>query len=92
LSSSFALTLNVIGKQLFHAIAERLPQAQKNNPVPKHVLSPMTTLAEVEALADEQRKAQGLPTLAEMNAQAAAQQQPVKPAMPKKQKVKYVRG
>ncbi|KAI8340917.1 signal recognition particle, SRP19 subunit [Chlamydoabsidia padenii] len=78
-------------KQLFHAIAERLPQVQKNE-VPKHVLSPMTTLAEVEALADEQRKAQGLPTLAEMNAQAAAQQQPVKPVMPKKQKVKYVRG
>ncbi|CAO3591744.1 unnamed protein product [Absidia cylindrospora] len=79
-------------KQLFHAIAERLPEARKNNEVPKHVISPMTTLAEVEALADEQRKAQGLPTLAEMNAQAAAQQQPVKPAAPKKQKVKYVRG
>ncbi|KAI8099361.1 signal recognition particle, SRP19 subunit [Halteromyces radiatus] len=79
-------------KQLFYAIAARLPEAQKNNEIPKHVISPMTSLAQVEALADEQRKAQGLPTLAEMNAQAAAQQQPVKPTMPKKQKIKYVRG
>ncbi|CAO3608365.1 unnamed protein product [Cunninghamella echinulata] len=79
-------------KQLFYAIAERLPQVQKTQDLPKGIVSPMTSLADVEALADEQRKAQGLPTLAEMNAQAAAQQQQMKPAAPKKQKVKYVRG
>ncbi|CAO3625250.1 unnamed protein product [Cunninghamella blakesleeana] len=79
-------------KQLFYAIAERVPNIQKTNELPKGIVAPTTSLAEVEALADEQRKAQGLPTLAEMNAQHAAQQQQYKPTVPKKQKVKYVRG
>jgi hypothetical protein len=80
-------------KQLFVAIANILPSVQKEGNVPKTIVSPMTTLAEVEALADEQRKAQGLPTLAEMQAQQAIQAPPVPPAgKPKKQKVKYVRG
>lgn len=80
-------------KQLFIAIAKRLPQIQKEGDVPKTIVSPMTTLAEIEALADEQRKAQGLPTLAEMQAQQAAQiPTPPVPTKPKKQKVKYVRG
>lgn len=79
-------------KQLYAAIAKILPQVQKEGDVPKTIVSPMTTLAEVEALADEQRKAQGLPTLAEMQAQQALQN-PAPPTLtkPKKQKVKYVR-
>lgn len=81
-------------KELFAAIAKILPQVQKEGDVPKSIVSPMTTLTEIEALADEQRKAQGLPTLAEMQAQQAIQQ-PVAAAPPtkaKKQKVKYVRA
>lgn len=82
-------------KQLFIAIAKILPQCQKEGEVPKGIVSPLTTLAEVEALADEQRKAQGLPTLAEMQAQNTAQQQQQSPQAPtkqKKQKIRYVRG
>ncbi|KAL9556919.1 hypothetical protein MBANPS3_001630 [Mucor bainieri] len=78
-------------KELFVAIAKLMPQCQKEGDVPKSIVAPTTTLAEIEALADEQRKAQGLPTMAEMQAQQAAQQ-PQIPAKPKKQKVKYVRG
>jgi hypothetical protein len=80
-------------KQLFTAIAKLLPQIQKEGDVPKSIVSPTTTLAEIEALADEQRKAQGLPTMAEMQAQQALQAPaPPVPTKPKKQKVKYVRG
>lgn len=80
-------------KQLYAAIAKILPQVQKEGDVPKSIVSPTTTLAEVEALADEQRKAQGLPTLAEMQAQQAIQQPtPPPPTKAKKQKVKYVRA
>ncbi|ORX42370.1 signal recognition particle, SRP19 subunit [Hesseltinella vesiculosa] len=79
-------------KQLYNAIAARLPQVQKTNDIPKGIISPITPLAEVEALADEQRRAQGLPTLADMKAQAEAQQATAPRAVPKKQKVKYVRG
>lgn len=78
-------------KQLYVAIAKLLPQCQKEGDVPKGIHSPLTTLAEAEAYHDEQRKAQGLPTIAEMQAQQAAQQ-PQIPAKPKKQKVKYVRA
>lgn len=76
---------------MYVAIAKLLPQCQKEGEVPKGIVSPLTTLTEIEALADEQRKAQGLPTLAEMQAQQAAQQ-PQAPAKPKKQKIRYVRG
>jgi hypothetical protein len=90
--SNFFVNQSIITrKQLFVAIAKILPVCQKEADVPKSIVSPTTTLAEIEALADEQRKAQGLPTLAEMQAQSAAQQ-PQIPAKPKKQKVKYVRG
>jgi hypothetical protein len=57
------------------------------------MISPLTRLSEIEAMADEQRKAQGLPTLAEMQAaNQAANPQPQIPAKPKKQKIKYMRG
>ncbi|CEP10955.1 hypothetical protein [Parasitella parasitica] len=78
-------------KELFVAIAKLVPQCQKEGEVPKSIVAPTTTLAEIEALADEQRKAQGLPTMAEMQAQQTAQQ-PQIPSKPRKQKVKYVRG
>ncbi|KAI8638278.1 signal recognition particle, SRP19 subunit [Parasitella parasitica] len=78
-------------KELFVAIAKLLPQCQKEGEVPNSIVAPTTTLAEIEALADEQRKAQGLPTMAEMQAQQTAQQ-PQIPSKPRKQKVKYVRG
>ncbi|KAI9016385.1 signal recognition particle, SRP19 subunit [Phycomyces nitens] len=85
-------------KQLFKTIADRLPTIQKESKLPGNILSPLATLAQVEAIADDHRKAQGLPTLAEMNANNAAMMPP--PDMPgpstptkqKKQKVKYVRG
>lgn len=79
-------------KQLFVAIAKLLPEIQKEGDVPKSIVSPLTTLTEIEALADEQRRAQGLPTLSEMSAQQPAIAPPVTPTKPKKQKVKYVRG
>ncbi|KAF7730251.1 signal recognition particle subunit [Apophysomyces ossiformis] len=75
--------------QLYYQIAERLPAIQKESELPKNIVSPITSLAEVEAIADEHRKAQGLPTLAEMNASSS---QPAIPSKPRKQKVKYVRG
>ncbi|KAI7907259.1 signal recognition particle, SRP19 subunit [Cokeromyces recurvatus] len=91
-SSNFFINPNIITrKQLFIAIAKLIPICQKEGEVPKTIVSPLTTLAEIEALADEQRRAQGLPTLAEMQAQNAAQQ-PHIPAKPKKQKIKYVRA
>ncbi|KAI8069758.1 signal recognition particle, SRP19 subunit [Gilbertella persicaria] len=91
-SSNFFVNADITTrKQLFVAIAKILPECQKTGSVPKSIVGPMTTLAEIEALADEQRKAQGLPTLAEMQAQNAAQQ-PQIPAKPKKQKIRYVRG
>ncbi|KAI8366630.1 signal recognition particle, SRP19 subunit [Radiomyces spectabilis] len=76
-------------KDLFNAIAEKLPKVQKESELPKSILSPLARLSEVEAVVDEQRKAQGLPTLAEMNANMPS---PTIPAKPKKQKIKYVRG
>ncbi|KAI7860894.1 signal recognition particle, SRP19 subunit [Circinella umbellata] len=74
-------------KTLMREIARRLPKVQETNEKPKNMVTPMTSLAEVEAIVDEQRKAQGLPTLAEMQ----AKQQAMAPSIPKKQKVKYVR-
>ncbi|ORE06872.1 signal recognition particle, SRP19 subunit [Rhizopus microsporus var. microsporus] len=73
-------------KQLFLAIAEVLPAVQKESSLPKTITSPLTTLEDV----DEQRKAQGLPTLSEM--QANNPLVPQLPAKPKKQKIKYVRA
>ncbi|KAI8063179.1 signal recognition particle, SRP19 subunit [Gongronella butleri] len=92
--NSFYRNANITSrKELFYAIAARLPEVQKQQDIPKGIVSPMTSLAEVEALADEQRKAQGLPTLAELKAQDAAHQAAAQRNMPpKKQKVKYVRG
>ncbi|KAI8993407.1 signal recognition particle, SRP19 subunit [Pilobolus umbonatus] len=77
-------------KQLFAAIAQLLPAIQKETTVPKSIMSPLTTLTEIEAMADEQRRAQGLPPLSEM--QPSAPQTPPAPVKPKKQKIKYVRG
>lgn len=80
-------------KQLFIAISKLLPQVQKEGDVPKSIVTPLTTLTEIEALADEQRRAQGLPTLSEMQGQQQAIQSPAPaPAKAKKQKVKYVRA
>ncbi|KAG0164588.1 signal recognition particle subunit [Apophysomyces sp. BC1034] len=76
--------------QLYYLIAERMPAIQKESELPSNIVSPVTSLAEVEAIADEHRKAQGLPTLAEMN--ASSSQSPAIPSKPRKQKVKYVRG
>ncbi|KAI7866123.1 signal recognition particle, SRP19 subunit [Spinellus fusiger] len=53
-------------KQLYIRIASQLPAIQKANAVPKEMISPLTTLAEIEAASDQERKARGLPTLAEM--------------------------
>ncbi|KAI8354560.1 signal recognition particle, SRP19 subunit [Choanephora cucurbitarum] len=90
--SNFFVNQEIITrKQLFAAIARLLPACQKEGDVPKSIVGPTTTLAEIEARADEERMAQGLPTLAEMQAQSAPQQ-PQVPAKPKKQKIKYVRG
>ncbi|KAG2189386.1 hypothetical protein INT44_004528 [Umbelopsis vinacea] len=50
-------------KQLIHAIAELLPKIQKENEIPKNIVSPMTTLREIEEIANEQRRAQGLPPI-----------------------------
>ncbi|KAG2234250.1 signal recognition particle, SRP19 subunit [Thamnidium elegans] len=92
-SANFFIHEDIITrKQLFITIAKLLPGIQKEGDVPKSIVSPLTTLAEIEALADEQRKAQGLPTLSEMTAQQQAIQPPAVPAKAKKQKVKYVRG
>ncbi|KAI9249661.1 signal recognition particle, SRP19 subunit [Phascolomyces articulosus] len=74
-------------KTLMREIAKRMPKVQETNEKPKNMVTPTTTLAEVEAIVDEQRKAQGLPTLAEMQAKQSA----MTPNIPKKQKVKYVR-
>ncbi|KAI8882873.1 signal recognition particle, SRP19 subunit [Backusella circina FSU 941] len=80
-------------KELFVEIAKILPECEKEGAPPNTMLSPLTTLSEIEALADEQRKAQGLPTLAELQAsQQAANPQPQIPAKQKKQKIKYMRG
>ncbi|KAI9319126.1 signal recognition particle, SRP19 subunit [Dichotomocladium elegans] len=76
-------------KQLFYALAQRLPELQKTHKKPGNIVGPTTSLAEVEAIVDEQRRAQGLPTLAEMQAQNPMANMPAKP---KKQKVKYIRG
>jgi hypothetical protein len=79
-------------KQLFVAISKLLPAVQKEGDVPKSIVTPLTTLTEIEALADEQRKAQGLPTLSEMQGPQQAIQPPPAPVKAKKQKVKYVRA
>ncbi|KAJ2962926.1 hypothetical protein NQZ79_g1963 [Umbelopsis isabellina] len=50
-------------KQLILAIADALPEIQKQNEIPKHIVSPLTSLKEIEELANEQRKAQGLPPI-----------------------------
>lgn len=73
-------------KQLFIAIAELMPIVQKESSVPSTYASPLMTLEEV----DEQRKAQGLPALSDM--QFNNPLAPQIPAKPKKQKVKYVRA
>ncbi|KAG1440893.1 hypothetical protein G6F56_011727 [Rhizopus delemar] len=83
-------------KQLYAAIAEIMPIVQKESSVPNTYASPLITLEEV----DEQRKAQGLPALSDMQfnnplapgggAPGGAPQTP--PAKPKKQKIKYVRA
>jgi hypothetical protein len=57
------LTQHAIGKQLIHAIAELMPKIQKENEIPKNIVSPMTTLREIEEIANEQRRAQGLPPI-----------------------------
>jgi hypothetical protein len=55
--------VSFLGKQLIHAIAEVMPEIQKENEIPKHIVSPMTSLKEIEELANEQRRAQGLPPI-----------------------------
>ena len=84
---SFIMLLLLLGKTLMREIAKRLPKVQETNEKPKNMVTPTTSLAEVEAIVDEQRKAQGLPTLAEMQ----TKQQTMAPSIPKKQKVKFVR-
>lgn len=71
---------------MFIAIAELMPIVQKESSVPSTYASPLMTLEEV----DEQRKAQGLPALSDM--QFNNPLAPQIPAKPKKQKVKYVRA
>ncbi|KAI8973587.1 signal recognition particle, SRP19 subunit [Mycotypha africana] len=75
-------------KQLFEAISRLMPQCQKESEVPKTIVSPLTTMTEVNAMIDEQRKAQGLPTLAEMEAEQA--KNTPSPQMPPKQKMKRI--
>lgn len=78
----------MLGKQLYVEIAKRLPEVVDSS-MPENIVTPMTSLAEIEAIIDKQRKAQGLPTLAEMREQ---QQQKTPNLSKRKQKVKYVRG
>lgn len=85
--NNFFVNSNVTTRrQLCKAIAERMPQVQKDTQPPKNIITPLTSLKEVEDIVNEQRKAQGLPPLSEMQPK-----NPTIPAKPKKQKVKYVR-
>lgn len=77
------------------AIADALPEIQKQNEIPKHIVSPLTSLKEIEELANEQRKAQGLPPIETTappptNAGAIESAESSKPKKVKKQKMKKI--
>lgn len=48
---------------MIRAIVELMPKIQKENKIPNNIVSPMTTLREIEEIANEQRRAQGLPPI-----------------------------
>jgi hypothetical protein len=89
-------TIMTIGKQLILAIADAMPEIQKENEIPKNIVSPLTSLKEIEELANEQRKAQGLPPIESSappptNAGAIdAPESSNKPKKVKKQKMKKI--
>jgi hypothetical protein len=76
-----------------------MPKTQKENEIPKNIVSPMTTLREIEELANEQRRAQGLPPIettppatdAAAGAIGSPESSSSKPKKVKKPKMKTIR-
>jgi len=83
-------------KALIHAIADFMPEIQKENEIPKNIVSPLTSLKAIEELANEQRIAQGLPPIESSappptNAGAVGATESSKPKKVKKPKMKTIR-